>query len=95
MFDFSISCFPWVSILKCHTHILWFGFVLLVQDRPLRFMDQHLQPNSEMLAQPESTSFGFSNGWIAKTWMKTFFLSPLSHSCPSTQGRDLQGVCPP
>lgn len=96
---FSISCFPWVSILKCRTHILWFGFVLLAQYRPLRFMDQYLQPDFEVLARPESTSFGFSNGWIAETWMKTFCLSPLSHSCetgvPSTQGRDMQGVLHP
>lgn len=86
-----MSCFPWVSILKCRTCILWFGFVLLAQDRPLRFMDQRLQPNSEVLAGPESTSLGFSNGRTAETWMKTFCLSPLSQSCPSTQGGDLQG----
>lgn len=29
LFDISMSCFPWFSILKCSTHILWFGFVLL------------------------------------------------------------------
>lgn len=29
LFDFSMSCFLWFSILKCSTHTLWFGFVLL------------------------------------------------------------------
>ena len=82
MFDFSLGCFPWVSFLKCCTHILSFGFVLLVQDRPLRFMDQHLQPDFNVLARPESTSFGFLNGLKKlkkdKTWMKAFCHS--SHS---------------
>ena len=49
----------------------------------------------EVLAGPESTSFHFSNGWVAETWMKTFCLSFLSRSCPSTQERDLQGVLHP
>lgn len=95
MFDFSMSCFPWVSILKCRTHILWFGFMLLAQDRTLRFMDQHLQPDSEVMARPESTSFGFSNGWIAETWMKTFCLSPLHTPVPPPRKRPAGGFAPP